>query len=643
MSKSWWTQGTSVSAAETATGADASSLAAAPAPTSQTGSGVDASVLLPAASAETGSGVDASSVANVPPSSSETGSGADASSLAAAPPATGQTGTGVDTASTPAIGSSGSDSGSGTDSAAVSRSVAGTAETASGADASVVSPAPVASTTFAQAIASWPGLIALYPLGEPSGTTMTDLSPNANHGTYSGSPALATAGLLAGDAATCIDFDGVDDVGLAAHIAAYDVGTADYWYAFAVDIVSNVTGFVLNTEFGDHEAYFDGDSFHHRMAGSGALDVVSGTGIRNTGRHLIYLLVKRSGGVAQWYVDNVASGAGVDVSAQSATSLASAVGLRIGRRDPADGTAFFPDKLQFVAMGKSGLPTAQQRSDLYAIFLSGPAGSAAGLAETGSAVETAVVTAAAGITGSETGTFTETSSQTMTLGPDESVATVDTASLAVAHVRAESAVGTDVASPIGIGTTPESGAGVDAATVAPAPTAETAAATDTAALTVIPVPTSEAGTAVDVASLAAAIVGSETGGAVEQAVLSTDNAKAASDTGHGDDVAALAAAPAASAESGSGDDTGATIGIATSEAATAIEQASIVVLIGASDVAAMADLAVLTATVTAYDSAITADALAAVDRTSDPAATVSPHPRARARSLAPRAVAREAS
>lgn len=48
--------------------------------------------------------------------------------------------------------------------------------------------------------------MAYYRLGDTSGTTMTDSSGNARHGTYTGSPGLNTTGLLTGDADKCVDF-----------------------------------------------------------------------------------------------------------------------------------------------------------------------------------------------------------------------------------------------------------------------------------------------------------------------------------------------------------------------------------------------------------------------------------------------------
>ena len=51
-----------------------------------------------------------------------------------------------------------------------------------------------------------------WRLGEASGTTAEDSSGNNRDGTYAGSPALAASGLLTGDADTCVNLDGTNDV-----------------------------------------------------------------------------------------------------------------------------------------------------------------------------------------------------------------------------------------------------------------------------------------------------------------------------------------------------------------------------------------------------------------------------------------------
>lgn len=52
---------------------------------------------------------------------------------------------------------------------------------------------------------------AYWRFGESAGTTATDASGNARHGTYGQGPTLGVAGLLTGDADTAVRFDGVDD------------------------------------------------------------------------------------------------------------------------------------------------------------------------------------------------------------------------------------------------------------------------------------------------------------------------------------------------------------------------------------------------------------------------------------------------
>lgn len=68
--------------------------------------------------------------------------------------------------------------------------------------------------------------LAYWRLGDAAGTTMTDSSGNARHGTYVGSPLLGATGLLSTDADTCVDFDANNDHGDLAYAAWMDASTA---------------------------------------------------------------------------------------------------------------------------------------------------------------------------------------------------------------------------------------------------------------------------------------------------------------------------------------------------------------------------------------------------------------------------------
>lgn len=74
----------------------------------------------------------------------------------------------------------------------------------------IVSSARVAPASYASSVLADAPLVYLR-LGEASGTTAADSSGNARDGTYYNAPTLGTPGLLAGDADTCVDFDGSND------------------------------------------------------------------------------------------------------------------------------------------------------------------------------------------------------------------------------------------------------------------------------------------------------------------------------------------------------------------------------------------------------------------------------------------------
>lgn len=65
-----------------------------------------------------------------------------------------------------------------------------------------------------------------WRLGEPSGTTMTDASPNHVNGTYLDGVALGKPGAIAGDPNTAATFDGVNDYARVAPVAALNVGSS---------------------------------------------------------------------------------------------------------------------------------------------------------------------------------------------------------------------------------------------------------------------------------------------------------------------------------------------------------------------------------------------------------------------------------
>jgi hypothetical protein len=81
-----------------------------------------------------------------------------------------------------------------------------------------------------------------WRLGESSGTTATDSSGNGRDGTYAGSPTLAVAGLLAGDADTAVSFDRTDDyVSYASTVLSNSsAGTYEIWFKTSISGAGNL-------------------------------------------------------------------------------------------------------------------------------------------------------------------------------------------------------------------------------------------------------------------------------------------------------------------------------------------------------------------------------------------------------------------
>ena len=82
----------------------------------------------------------------------------------------------------------------------------------------------VATTYSAEVLADTPA--GYWRFGEASGTTLTDSSGNANHGTYVGGVTLGAAGALVGDPNTAATYDGVNDYGTVPDSASLHVGTS---------------------------------------------------------------------------------------------------------------------------------------------------------------------------------------------------------------------------------------------------------------------------------------------------------------------------------------------------------------------------------------------------------------------------------
>ena len=156
-----------------------------------------------------------------------------------------------------------------------------------------------------------------WRLGETSGTTMSDSSPAANHGTYLNGVTLGVPGALVGDTNTAASFDGVNDQGRVPDSASLDVGdsfTLEGWIkrpsaAQAHDLfVKGANGLHL-TVMGAGS----GNQVWLRKSGVSTI-VRSAVGVPADGSWHHVVATKNGPGTAKIYVDGVASTVGVSVN-----------------------------------------------------------------------------------------------------------------------------------------------------------------------------------------------------------------------------------------------------------------------------------------------------------------------------------------
>lgn len=106
---------------------------------------------------------------------------------------------------------------------------------------------------------------AQWRLGEASGTTATDASGNAKHGTYIGSPTLNKTGLI-DDANGAAGFDGVDD-----GVTAPSVDLTNKSFSIEAWIKPSTSPPANQMFFGAHSAAAANQSVHFRVTSSGTL------------------------------------------------------------------------------------------------------------------------------------------------------------------------------------------------------------------------------------------------------------------------------------------------------------------------------------------------------------------------------------
>jgi hypothetical protein len=194
-------------------------------------------------------------------------------------------------------------------------------------------PPPPPSSDYATAVLAL-SPVAYFSMNE-DGTTLTDASSNANHGTYTGSPGTTTGPIADSVGRT---FDGATQWASAPHHAAYNFALGDYsivaWVYVGVTwpaAESWLIGHGGNGEGSSWEVYLRtlDNRLRSRVGGVNG-DSSGATDISTAAWHMVAVCVDRSG-LASWYVDNVANGT-TDVSSASAEDVSMTTSLYIARR-----------------------------------------------------------------------------------------------------------------------------------------------------------------------------------------------------------------------------------------------------------------------------------------------------------------------
>lgn len=194
---------------------------------------------------------------------------------------------------------------------------------------------------------------AYWRLGDASGTTMTDSSGNARHGTYFGSPTLGTVGLLTGDGDTAITFDGIDDFGHLADATWMDTGSALTVEAWIKTTATSIRQ-IISRDDGSGSRSFqfrtNGASLEFVKIASGTVVSTISTTINDGVRH--HVVATYDGANIRLYKD------GTLVQTTAATgSLDSDDVLRVGHRGT--GSEFFSGVIDEVAYYGTALSLAR--------------------------------------------------------------------------------------------------------------------------------------------------------------------------------------------------------------------------------------------------------------------------------------------
>lgn len=170
--------------------------------------------------------------------------------------------------------------------------------------------------------------IAYYRLGEASGTTANDASPNNNDGTYVGTVTQGSTGALSpADPNTAVDFNGTGRVD---SVALFDPAATDFTVEFWINNSAATAG---DTIVSQADGTGTGRSWAYGFASGGGygissflagVDTFSGFGVLSFGTwYHIALVVTDQGATSdlQWYLNGVAVGGGTGVGIESADGI----------------------------------------------------------------------------------------------------------------------------------------------------------------------------------------------------------------------------------------------------------------------------------------------------------------------------------
>jgi hypothetical protein len=198
----------------------------------------------------------------------------------------------------------------------------------------------------------------------------TDSAPVPHNGTVNGTVTFAQAGPLS-DGSTAALFDGATGyVNIADH-ATQNPGLGSYSYEAWVKRANTISAseFIVCKAAGAGVASGGGELFMNNLGGftsrlNTTIAVQSATGFADGAWHHVVVSMDRAANSGQMYVDGVASGAAVDLSAAAAINLSgSGLDLLIGKRPTGN---FFAGVLANVSIYTYAL-SAQQAANLYAL------------------------------------------------------------------------------------------------------------------------------------------------------------------------------------------------------------------------------------------------------------------------------------